>query len=157
MQILSKHVYIWLSAQGPVWPIADNICFDCKVNGGWPRPLLTYYEVNKILLLLLLHIFLIKNDWLFSSLIKCCTSWWTRKKNPLYMWGWDRKICPSWSALVITLHHSWCQLVILRTGFSIPPSHSWWILINLDQFGPNKRSQCQLIGNFMYPLWSVFW
>ena len=49
MQILSKYVYIWLSAQGPVWPIADNICFDCKVNGGWPRPLLTYYEVNKIL------------------------------------------------------------------------------------------------------------
>ena len=33
----------------PVWPIADNICFDCKVNGGWPRPLLTYYEVHKIL------------------------------------------------------------------------------------------------------------
>ena len=28
-------------------------CFDCKVNGGWPRPLLTYYQVNKILLLLL--------------------------------------------------------------------------------------------------------
>ena len=54
MQILSKRVYIWLSAQGPVWLIADNICFDCKVNGGWPRPLLTYYEVNKILLLLLL-------------------------------------------------------------------------------------------------------
>ena len=53
MQILSKHVYIRLSAQGPVWHIADNICFDCKVNGGWPRPLLTYYEVNKILLLLL--------------------------------------------------------------------------------------------------------
>ena len=52
MQILSKLVYICLSAQGPVWPIADNICFDCKVNGGWPRPLLTYYEVNKILLLL---------------------------------------------------------------------------------------------------------
>ena len=54
MQILSKLVYICLSAKGPVWPIADNIRFDCKVNGGWPRPLLTYYEVNKILLLLLL-------------------------------------------------------------------------------------------------------
>ena len=58
MQIRSKLVYIYilLSAQGPVWPIADNICFDCKVNGGWPRPLLTYYEVNKILLLLIVNL-----------------------------------------------------------------------------------------------------
>ena len=46
MQIFSKLVYILLSAEGFVWPIADNICFDCKVNGGWPRPLLTYYDVN---------------------------------------------------------------------------------------------------------------
>ena len=47
MQIVSKLEYICLSAQGSVWPIADDICFHCKVNGGWPRPLLTYYEVNK--------------------------------------------------------------------------------------------------------------
>ena len=41
-----------ISAQWSVWPIADNICFDCKVKSGWPRPLLTNYEANKILLLL---------------------------------------------------------------------------------------------------------
>ena len=45
------HLFIWLSAQGYVGSIADNICFVCKVIGGWPRPILTCYEVNKILLL----------------------------------------------------------------------------------------------------------
>ena len=45
------------------------------------------------------------------------------------MWGWDRKICPSWSPFVITRQASWCQTVILWTDFSIPPSYSWWALI----------------------------
>ena len=53
----------------------------------------------------------------------------SKKKNPLFVWGWDRNICPSWSLFVITRQASWCQLVILWTDFSIPPSHSWWILI----------------------------
>ena len=52
-----------------------------------------------------------------------------RKFNPLFVWGWDRKIRPSWSPFVITLQALWCQSVILRTDFSIPPSHSWWILL----------------------------
>ena len=50
----------------------------------------------------------------------------SKKKNTLFVWGWDRKIHPSWSPFVITQQASWCQSV---TDFSIPPSHSWWILI----------------------------
>ena len=49
----------------------------------------------------------------------------SKKKNPLFVWGWDRKICPSRSPFVITWQASWCQSVILGTDFSIPPSHSW--------------------------------
>ena len=49
-----QRVIYFLKVMLPAWPIADNICFECKVNGRWPRPLLTYYEVNTILRLLLL-------------------------------------------------------------------------------------------------------
>ena len=52
-----------------------------------------------------------------------------KKKNPFFVWWLDRKIYPFQLPIVITLQASWCQLVILRTDFSIPPSHSWWILI----------------------------
>ena len=45
----------------------------------------------------------------------------SRKKNPLFMWGWDRKIRPLRSPIVITQQTSWCQSVILVTDFSIPP------------------------------------
>ena len=48
------------------------------------------------------------------------------------MWGWDRKICPSQSPLAITRPALRCQSVILGTDFSIPPTHLWWILINLE-------------------------
>ena len=53
----------------------------------------------------------------------------SKKKYPSWLWGWDRKICPSWSPIAITRQASWCQSVILRTDFSIPPLYSWWILI----------------------------
>ena len=55
----------------------------------------------------------------------------SKKNNPLYVWGWDRKFRPSRLPFVITRQASWCQSVILGTDFSIPPSHSWWILIML--------------------------
>ena len=32
-----------------------------------------------------------------------------KKKNPLFLWGWDRKIRPSQSQFVITRQASWCQ------------------------------------------------
>ena len=51
----------------------------------------------------------------------------SKKKNPLLMWGWGRKIRPSRSQFVITRKASWCQSVILGTDFSILPSQSWWI------------------------------
>ena len=57
----------------------------------------------------------------------------SKKNNPLFMWGWDRKICPTWSPFVITQQALWCQSMILGTDFSIPPSHSWWILIIYGQ------------------------
>ena len=41
----------------------------------------------------------------------------SKKKNLLFMWGWDRKIQPS--------EASWCQTEILTRVFSIPPSRSW--------------------------------
>ena len=47
-----------------------------------------------------------------------------KKKNPLFVWGSDRKIRPSRSPFVIIRQASWCQSVILGTDFSIPPSHS---------------------------------
>ena len=53
----------------------------------------------------------------------------SKKRNPLGMWGWDRKICLLGSPFVITRQASWCQKGIRRTYFPIPPTHSWWILI----------------------------
>ena len=53
----------------------------------------------------------------------------SKKKNPLFVWGWDRKVRPSWSPFVITRQSLWCQSVILVADFSIPPSYSLWILI----------------------------
>ena len=53
----------------------------------------------------------------------------SKNKNLLFVWGWDRKIHPSWSPFAITRQALWCQSVILGTDFSIPLSHSWWILI----------------------------
>ena len=50
----------------------------------------------------------------------------SRKKNPLFVWGWDRRICPLRSPFVINRQAS---SVILKADFSIPPSHSWWIFI----------------------------
>ena len=49
----------------------------------------------------------------------------SKKKNPLFVGGWDRKICPWRSPFVITLQALWCQWVLRGTDFSIPPSHSW--------------------------------
>ena len=53
----------------------------------------------------------------------------SKKKNPLFVWGWDRKFHSSQYPIVITRQALWCQSVILATDFSIPLSHSWWILI----------------------------
>ena len=55
----------------------------------------------------------------------------SKKKNPLFVWGWDRKTRPSRLPFAITRRTSWCQSVIIGTDFSIPPLHSWWILIIL--------------------------
>ena len=52
-----------------------------------------------------------------------------QEKNPLFLWGWDRKIRPLQSPIVITRQASWCQTAILGTDFSIPSSHSWKIFI----------------------------
>ena len=64
----------------------------------------------------------------------------SKKMNPLFVWGWDRKIRPSWSPFVITRQASWCQLVILRTDFSTSPythdgflySHLPMIIISMN-------------------------
>ena len=45
----------------------------------------------------------------------------SKKKNPLFVWEWDRKIPPSWSPIVITEQASWCQSVILGTDFLSNP------------------------------------
>ena len=55
-----------------------------------------------------------------------------KKKNPLFAWGWDRKVRPSRPPFVITRQASWCQTVILGTDFSITSSHSRYILIISD-------------------------
>ena len=53
----------------------------------------------------------------------------SKKKNPLFAWWLDRKICPLQSPFFITLQASWCQSVILGTDFFIAPLHPWCILI----------------------------
>ena len=63
----------------------------------------------------------------------------SKKNNPLFVWGWDRKIRPSRSQIVITRQSSWCQSVILRTDFPIPFSHSWHILIFCRRFKDNTN------------------
>ena len=66
----------------------------------------------------------------------------SKKNNPLFVWGWDRKICPSWSLFGITRQASWCQSVMLGTVFlSHPHTHDGflysktmiWISISIDQ------------------------
>ena len=64
----------------------------------------------------------------------------SKKKNPLFVWWWDRKICPSWSPSVITQQASWCQSLILGMDFSIP--HSWFILI-LEEYNARKAASTQ--------------
>ena len=41
----------------------------------------------------------------------------SKKKNPLLVWGWDRKIHHLWSLFVITPQASWCQSLILWMNF----------------------------------------
>ena len=53
-----------------------------------------------------------------------------KKNNSLFVWGWDRKICPSWSPFVTTRQASWCQSMVLGTDFSITSSNSWWNLLS---------------------------
>ena len=49
----------------------------------------------------------------------------SRKNNSLFVWAWDRKICPLGSQFVITRQTSWCQMVIFETDYSFPQSHTW--------------------------------
>ena len=53
----------------------------------------------------------------------------SKKNKPLFVWGSDRKIRPSWLPFGIAWRTSWCQSVTLGMDFSIPPSHSWCFLI----------------------------
>ena len=71
----------------------------------------------------------------------------SKKKNPLYVWGWDRKIRPLQSPFVITRQASWWQSVILGTDFSIQPSHSWWILILLNHMSYLNKTWWEALGN----------
>ena len=48
----------------------------------------------------------------------------SKKKNPLFVWGWDRKISPLGSPFFITRLTSWFQMVILGMDISIQLSHS---------------------------------
>ena len=48
--VIRDIVYGYL-LMGQNWPNADNIWHVCKISGGWPRPPLTYDEVNKLLLI----------------------------------------------------------------------------------------------------------
>ena len=74
----------------------------------------------------------------------------SKKKNPICMSGWDRKICPSRSPFVILRQASWCQSVTLGTNFSFKPSHSWWILIVLYY----RDNQISIVLKFSYVLMS---
>ena len=46
-----------------------------------------------------------------------------KKKNPVFVWRWDRKISLSQSPFVSTRQASWCQTVILMMDFKAPQRH----------------------------------
>ena len=74
-----------------------------------------------------------------------------KKKNPLFLSGWDRNIHTSGSPFIITMQASWCQSVILGTYFVIPTSRSWWILIVLDNM---DYPDCFLLASWLkYKFW----
>ena len=50
----------------------------------------------------------------------------SKKKNPLFVWGWDIKTLPSWSPFVITRQPSDDKRWSRGTYFSIPSSHESW-------------------------------
>ena len=45
----------------------------------------------------------------------------SKKKNPLFVWEWDRKIRPSWLYFVSTRQASWCQSAIPGMDFLSHP------------------------------------
>ena len=76
------------------------------------------------------HLSVFRNFWEPSLTMKMWYLMVSKKKYPLVMWGWDRKICPRGSLFEITRKASWCQTMILGTDFHI--SHSYCILIIFD-------------------------
>ena len=52
----------------------------------------------------------------------------SKKMNPLFVWGWDRKIRPSYNRLSL-FGKPQLPNGDPRDGFFYPPSHSWWRLI----------------------------
>ena len=92
------------------WPYADP-WRHCNVNIASPCRISAYSRFSGRLLQAFFNI----NEVLYSE----------QENNSSFVWGWDRKIRPSWSPFVITRQASWCQSVILVTDFSISPSHSW--------------------------------
>ena len=50
---------------------------DCNVDGGWPQPLLTYYEVNKILLLLYETLNTSCKQFIFIQYFSCNKTYYT--------------------------------------------------------------------------------
>ena len=89
-------------------------------------------------------------DFQCFSNIKCGTTWWARKRIHYWCERCDRKIHPSRSPFVITRQASWCQLVILGTDFSIPPTHSWWILVTSSLSPHVSIGFCAMIDPSFY-------
>ena len=88
----------------------------------------------------------------------------SKKKNPLFVWGWDRKIYPSRSLFVTTRQASWCQSLILgRIFLSQPHTHDRFLynfegrIVNIFLYiGYNSCLGCSKEpahgdGSFEYP------
>ena len=74
----------------------------------------------------------------------------SQKKSPLFVWGWDRKICFSWSPFGINRQASWCQSVILGTDFSI--LLSWRILMSSPYYKMNLDITWSCCGSHFFTM-----
>ena len=74
----------------------------------------------------------------------------SKKNNPLFVWGWGRKIRLSRSPA------SWCQSVILGTDFSIPPSHSWSFLIHFASHAKTTYAEVLWLGQLNAEITCVY-
>ena len=97
-------------------------------NGKEKNRTATRQKINDVILMLRWHHHVMSHLSVFGNFrepffnTKMLFLMVSKKKNPSFVSGWDRKTHPSRSPLGITRQASLCQVVILWTDFSVPTS-----------------------------------